>query len=298
MEYSKTKNIDDIKIKKLIENYNINKDNLYTLTEMLSEVIYSFPFITSNMDSDNCSEFYEYILVRMDKIISSYKIMDCKFLTWFTVVLKRHFYNWLKHKEVKDNREITVLNAPIKSESNTEMISLIPDLSDDNYEFNNEQSDVLRAINSLPIREKIILKLHYFDFFTDSDLNETSQIFECNLDSLIKRYITIRSRVAKRNELLKELQDRVVKAYNKKAVYLDKKINNLNQQKIKIFETKIKKFEKDHKNNLCKLEKTYSSVRNRDISYLLGISTKIVANSLFRGKRLLKKILEKELKVG
>jgi len=288
--------VEDEKIKEMLRSYKVKGDNLSSIIEYLSSTIYSFPYLTSGMDKDACSDYYEYILVRMEKILAGYSQMDCKFLTWFMVVLRRHFYNWIKHKNLKENREYAILNSPVNFESKDEMINYIHDDSlKDEWIEQEPPSAVIKALEMLPERESLILKLHYFDFFNENDLSVACSVFECSLAEMKKRYEAIRNKIADKNETIFSLQEKVIHSHHKKIVFMEKMQKSADA--VAQLNEKIKSVHISHKKYLGRLENVYTSIKNKDIAFLLGVNAKIVANSLFRGKKMLSKILRKELKV-
>lgn len=294
----KNTHVQDEKIKEMLNSYRENHNNISDIIEYLSSTIYSFPYLTSGMDADACSDFYEYILVRMSKILSGYSQMECKFLTWFMVVLRRHFYNWIKHSKLKENREYAILNSPVNFDSKDELINSIKDesIGDDLIE-GEAASTVVKAFDMLPERESLILKLHYFDFFQENDLHLASELFECSLSEMKKRYDAIRNKIADKNETIFSLQEKVIHSHHKKLSLIEKVQKSPEAANDGQFDHKIRNIHSSHKKYLGRLENTYTSIKNKDIAFLLGVNAKIVANSLFRGKKMLAKILQKELKV-
>ncbi len=296
MKLLKPDYIDDDKIKKLVEGYQLNEVDIYEVMKMLSKTIYSFPRLIGKMDEDSCSDFFEYILIRMEKILGAYKKMDCKFMTWFIVVLRRHYFNWYKIQMREETREISILNRHTSEDVNEELVDVLcihEDAQDAASDYKIEH-----AIDKLPGKLKIIIKLHYFDFFHERDLLETADLFKQPLSILLNRFHEVKEKLLDKNKINEKLEENVGKAYDK-IFFLKEKKNKKAEQHIYDYEiqNKLQKAENDHLKNLNRLQKTYNSLKNQDISYLLDIPTRIIANMLFRGKNKLKEILMESEKI-
>lgn len=284
------RSIDDDKIKSMIKEYNKGKIELKSIIEYLSSIIYSFPKITSRMDDDACSDFFEYILVRIEKIISQYKIMDCQFLTWFTVVLRRHFYNWIKANS-KNQKELAILNKPLSEDSKDEIISKI---SYQDYNETKPNENIVEIIDKLPPKIRIIIKLHYFDFFNEDDLIDIHENFEIDMKTLISKFHKLKEKAVKRVEKVENIQERLGKAYLKFIKLREKKNKNTADKNLLLdLEESIKKVKNIHNKELNKLKKSFIKLKNKEIGDFLGITSKKVANLLFRGKKILKENLQK-----
>jgi DNA-directed RNA polymerase specialized sigma24 family protein len=89
--------LSDSKLKEAVKLYKSGNDKSYTLLiEMLSKFIYNYPRVVYGMSPDTCGDFYEYILPRMEKILVGYRETEAKFITWFTVVLRNRYFNFLR----------------------------------------------------------------------------------------------------------------------------------------------------------------------------------------------------------
>lgn len=285
--------IDDGKIKKLIERYQNNEAPISTVIEYLTPLIYSYPHIIAGLDEDSCSDYFEYLLTRMEKVISSYRVMDYKFMTWFSVVLRRQYYNWLKSKK-NQIQDIPILNAPIDGESGDELISF---LAYEEYRSTNSFEELENMINTLPAREKTIMKLHYFSFFQEEDLFELSEIFSLEFQTVLKKYQNYSIPLEQREQKIYSIQEKLGLAYQRLQKLRESRKNN--EIPIDILDDLNKGTEiaeKLHNNTLESLKKSFLSLKHEEIADLTGLSVKNVANTLYRGKQLLKeKILNQRM---
>ena len=277
--------IDDGKIKKLIERYQNNDAPLSTIIEYLTPLIYSYPHIIAGLDEDSCSDYFEYLLTRMEKVISSYRVMDYKFMTWFSVVLRRQYYNWLKSKK-NQIQDIPILNAPIDGESGDELISF---LAYEEYRSTNSFEKLENMINTLPAREKTIMKLHYFSFFQEEDLFELSEIFSLEFQTVLKKYQNYSIPLEQREQKIYSIQEKLGLAYQRlQKLRENRKHNEIPIDILDDLNKGTETAEKLHNNTLESLKKSFLSLRHEEIADLTGLSVKNVANTLYRGKQLLK----------
>ena len=283
------KNIDDKKVKKLINGYKDGNIKIGQISDYLAGVIYAYPRLISGLDEDACSDFFEYILLRIEKIMEGYTEMDCLFLTWFSVVLRRHFYNWIKAKS-SDIVELPILNSHISDDIKEEIVNTIsyeegqPDIRDEKIE---------NAIEALPDKIKIIIKLHYFDFFKEEDLIFVHNEFGGDFVEVIARYHDLKEKVTNRTDRKLSLQEKVNKAYLRIMRLEESKNHQVEETVISDISTNLTKVREKHKRALKKLKKSFMTLKNQDIAYLVGISAKNVANLLFRGKKMLRDEISK-----
>lgn len=285
--------IDDGKIKKLIERYQNNEAPISTVIEYLTPLIYSYPHIIAGLDEDSCSDYFEYLLTRMEKVISSYRVMDYKFMTWFSVVLRRQYYNWLKSKK-NQIQDIPILNAPIDGESGDELISF---LAYEEYRSTNSFEELENMINTLPAREKTIMKLHYFSFFKEENLFELSEIFSLEFQTVLKKYQNYCIPLEQREQKIYSIQEKLGLAYQRlQKLRENRKHNEIPIDILDDLNKGTEIAEKLHNNTLESLKKSFLSLKHEEIADLTGLSVKNVANTLYRGKQLLKeKILNQRM---
>ena len=96
----------DSKIKETVKLYKSGDEKSYTLLiEMLSKYIYNYPRVVYGTNMDVCGDFFEYVLPRMKTILDGYRETDAKFITWFTVVIRNRYLNFIRGKKLKNRVE-------------------------------------------------------------------------------------------------------------------------------------------------------------------------------------------------
>jgi len=277
--------IDDGKIKKLIARYQNNEEPIAVVIEYLAPIMYSYPLLIAKLDEDSCSDYFEYMLIRMKKILSAYREMDYKFMTWFSVVLRRHYYNWLKSRKDK-NIDIPLLNAPINGESGDEMVFF---LAYEEYRPTGVYEKIDKLINTLPSREKIILKLHYFNFFKEEDLFELVETFNKDFHTVFKKYHQFLMHIQERENKLYTFQEKLGDTFNRLNKLKEKiESNEIPVEFIEDLKKDMNETEISHKHKLETLKKSFLSLKNNEIAELTGLTVKNAANTLYRGKQILK----------
>jgi DNA-directed RNA polymerase specialized sigma24 family protein len=204
-------------------------------------------------------------------------------------VLRRHFYNWIKAKS-SDVIELPILNSHISDDIKEEIVNTIsyeekqPDVRDEK---------IVSAIETLPDKIKIIIKLHYFDFFKEEDLILVHNEFGGDFVEVIARYHDLKDKVTNRTDRKLSLQEKVNKAYLRIMRLEEIKGHQTGGNAVSEISDNITKIREKHIKALKKLKKSFMTLKNQDIAYLVGISAKNVANLLFRGKKMLRDSLSK-----
>jgi len=105
--------INDVEIKNLVLEY--QEQGAGPLPEAvqrtLSLIIMDYPRRLFFRNADDCSDFYEYVCCRLPRILKTYTQTNALFTTWFLVVLRNHYLNWLKSAEDKE-RTVSLTPRP------------------------------------------------------------------------------------------------------------------------------------------------------------------------------------------
>jgi len=279
--------INDNEVKNLISRYKDGETELSAVIDYLAGIIYSFPKYFSNFNEDSCSDFFEYVLVRFEKIISGYKIMDFQFSTWFYLVLRRHYYNWVKSEADKSykNRRISILSL------NDDYTAAIADtVAYYNIEHHSNDKRIIDALEKLPPEIRVVIKLHFLDFFKEKDFFDIKDAYGGELTELVSKYYSILENALIRKQEVVNIQERISKTFNKMlSLQQSVETENNNSTKSLLDELEIEKSKLNE--NREKFKKTYTSLKNIEIASLLGIPSRQVSNLLYKGKNLLRKIL-------
>ncbi len=248
----------------------------------MAEYIYNYPRLTHKESEDSCSEFFIYFIERLPKLLNRYKIKDTFFTTWLLLVIRRHYINWIKKTNREEIKSILyeddfIFNAELNNESDLCLLA--------NKKITKDK--IREAINSLPKKVKIVIKLHYFDFFESEDILEINKVFKKNIHILIDKYNKIIVNFADHYDKEKKILDKI----NSNFVRFSNYENNIESSEDFKLKAKLDKAKLRHKKLIERYRRSYLSVKNEDISDLLGISTNAIHNHIFRGKVLIKKKL-------
>lgn len=159
--------IPDRKVKELLRSFRGgDRDCFGEILRLVSPYVYNYPRIAFGADEDRCGDFYEYVLVRLKKILSCYGESETMFVTWFTVVLRNRYLNHLRE---------TGGGAPA-----VDLLSL--DGGRNLYNFLSESRDLVvhqstglgrlveRVVAGLNERQRLYFHLYYLETLRPEDL--------------------------------------------------------------------------------------------------------------------------------
>lgn len=180
--------IEDKVLKENIEKFQNNEDCFDKIKELLSEFIYHYPsFAYEVFDEDIKGDFYIYVLDRLEKIILSYKIQEnTKFKTFFYLVLKRQYLNFIKTQKHKPEQLGLEDEWAFYSENFPEKLIKLETVS--------------MIFASLSPKYRLILKLHCPDFLLPEDLFEIAKEFKKTPASLLENIDIILNDIARQEE--------------------------------------------------------------------------------------------------
>jgi len=166
--------IPDAKIKECMRSYQSGDTGVFQkIVQLISPYVYNYPRIVFAADPDCCSEFYEYMLARLRKVLNSYRETDAKFATWFTVVLRSRYLNFIREKYSKsaDTADCCVISLDYRDGNRQSLYNLIAERRDfvrSNYAFYDEL--VERIVSHLNQRQRIFFHLYFIDSFRPEDV--------------------------------------------------------------------------------------------------------------------------------
>lgn len=104
--------IDEEKARTLAEQYRKERstDLLEKIVSELSPAVYRYPALFFRRPPDDCGDFYLYLIPRLDRLILKYRPELASFRTWFTLILKSQYLNWLDHSIRKKAREVAAFS--------------------------------------------------------------------------------------------------------------------------------------------------------------------------------------------
>lgn len=269
------------KINNLIIGYQ-NSGQVSILNQIIKEIsimIYNYPLKVHALKEDDCSEFYIYIIERIDTILMKYKIQLSSFKTWFSIVLKSHFLNWINKKNKISSNSVKTFSIDDENLNQDFLFSKI----ESNPETDDKFMQIINNyINQLPNIDFLIIRLLYFNID----------------DELIK----ILSKTNGNNE---RINMDIIKSYlnnNKKfktQYILNDKITNCNHKlyELKIKNNKTQNFSQQHTKLIKKIQfyknKLYNNLENFDIVFIAQILNIPKNEIYYRLNRIKKEIYNK-----
>ncbi len=287
--------IDDSAIKLLVKEFQQGNTDFAPVIEYLSTYIYNFPRIVFNASPDECSDFFEFIYAKLEKIIKNYTIQNAKFTTWLTVVLRTKYSSFKREKPYKkplpiDNEQIIEIPDEKVIEDHIGKYTVIPD----------KFVEIQKIINKAPLKTRLALKLYYIDFLEAADLKLISKTFKKNISSVIEDLRQAYSKLQKKNIKSKELEENITKTFQdliywkeKKRKYRESKIAEAKDAtEYTILLKKIEKLELQRDKLLNKKLYFRKFIDSKSIANIFGINMNAINNLLFRGKRYLQENLK------
>lgn len=255
--------VDEVKIKKLIREYlkSKSKDVLFEIVKELSIMVYNYPKIVFRRNEDDCSEFYLYFIEKIENLITKYNENMASFNTWFNVVLKRRYLNWLnKMSAMKKRAPDTVLWDDISCDSFILQERMFYNifLSNQNLLREDELKKRLNEVyKKLDVKDYLLIKLLYYPVDIDT-LHALKNFLNLPLKECYQIYIQAYN---ENNTIAK--QERCKEAINNIALKLSKieekmikepaELDKYNKQKNRL-KNLLKKREAEYYKNLKVLD--------------------------------------------
>lgn len=166
------------------------------LISTLSPLIVNYPLFFKIHNTDFHHDFYIFVLSRFDKIFSTYTPKnDCKFITWFSIILNRNLKLFITLKKKKNAHR---LNEEIINEENEKKYFVAENnIKYENDDENEKYYDFINTILKSPLSRKekkiIILKFSNCSFTNSEDpaLLKKMQTFELIKERIHKNQLTI-----------------------------------------------------------------------------------------------------------
>ena len=266
----------DKTMKRLAARFKVNKSPAVKrqLISALSPLIVNYPQFFKIQDIDFHHDYYIFILSKFDQIFSAYTPKNnCKFITWFSLVLNRNLRLFIKLKRKKNAHKLQ--EEVIDEKKEKEYFVAENNIKYENDEENEKCYDFINTIlkSPLSLKEKKVIILKFANLcFTDSEdptLLKKFQLFE-----LIKERIH-------KNQLNILRLERLLLKNNNTEVY--EKITK-----------RIKKIKQSRKNKLELLENFNICRSNKWLAKEMNIKNSTVSSLLMRAK---KKLATKKIEI-
>ena len=205
--------IPDAKVKERVRSYQRgDTDAFQKIVQLISRYIYNYPRVVFAADPDCCSEFYEYMLSRLRKVLNSYRETDAKFVTWLTVVLRSRYLNFIREKSSKDSEtaDCCAISLDYTEGNRQSLYNLIAERRDfvrSNYAFYDEL--VERIVSHLNQRQRIFFHLYYIDSLRPEDVVFLSVTLHRSIRDILYGIGRLKEAVADRYERRNESYGRL-----------------------------------------------------------------------------------------
>ena len=196
-------------LKGFIRDYKDGDEKAYAaVVDMISVYIYNYPRVVFGADPDRCGDFYEYIFVRLRDIIKQYNDTGAKFVTWFTVVLRNRYFNYIREsrKEYILREGVDLLSLDYESGRFSGLYSLVGDKRDYNccscLAYERLVDTIVRNLND---RQRALFHLYYVETLRPEDVGFLSIYLGRPPKAVLEGIDEIRNSIIRRYELQKEL---------------------------------------------------------------------------------------------
>lgn len=204
--------IPDRRVKELIRRYKGGEEDCFaSLVQDLSPYIYNYPRIAFCAEPDMCGDFYEYLLERLEGIIKAYRETEAKFVTWFTVVLRNRYLNFMRKNRnqrfIENCYDFLSFDYLINDSHN--LYDRIHDdrsyLSSYKQRYDTIVDNIVKVLNK---RQRMFFHLYYVETVRPEDIG----------------FLSIFLGMAARDILLKidQIRDSIVEKYRAKSELLQK----------------------------------------------------------------------------
>lgn len=256
----------DSEIKNLIIRFNKSKSpsTRRKLISILSPLIVRYPTYHKYKDKDFCHNFYVSVISNFDKLLSAYKpLVNCKFTTWFSLIMCRKLWNFLRRERNKRSRKMEE-NFISEEFRDTYFVA------EDTVEYEEEQSyDFFNTVlhSNLSLKEKKILILKFSNVCITG--NEDPLLIK-----KMHRIEKIKQRIHKNQFTIFKLEKQLLECYS--------------EEKRKEIINNLERIEHSQKNKKKILEKFAICRSNKWVAKQLNIKTSTVSSLLLRAKKKLK----------
>ncbi len=209
--------LNDREIKAVISDYRNGSsdpnDCLARFKKLTEIYIYYFPMAAYRKDIDTCSEFYIYMLDRLEGIARNFPSGDdILFKTWFNYCLKNHFSHF-----IRSGRKTSCTHLSIEDHEDALAMEIF-DTEGHDYSF------LYDCLSNLREMEKLSLKLFYMpESLTSDEVVSASQVFDLSILEIMEvrgdiikaheeerqRVRTIAGKINHANQILRSLKYRL-----------------------------------------------------------------------------------------
>ncbi|MBI4979735.1 MAG: hypothetical protein HZC28_19815 [Spirochaetes bacterium] len=212
--------ISDDTVKALISDYQIQRahDCFMKLRDYLAPFMYHFPRKVFRKDHDEATAFYLYALERLETIVLSFEKKDYLFVTWFSVVLRNLYCNYLKRSRTHKRASVRTVAVDVHDNATHEVLFSIPETcADDEHE---QLSDLEAYLSPrVPLRDVTMYKLHYLEVFKERIIIPLMELLKIDMRSALNIVEAARETYFDKCDSLMRLQDRITELHVKRRMH-------------------------------------------------------------------------------
>lgn len=202
--------LNDLQVKELTDRFISCGDHqaLERIDLLLAAIIWNYPRKFRGYTEDDSASFYEFVRSALPSILASYKRGQTLFLTWFFVVLRSRYLNWLRAQ--KDE----IVQIPAEEEGKEGVFSHYDQQAFALWRTGSEQKETdVFNIEDLPEGGSDLVRLLFFDLAwreLSLILNKQNRSLNGRLFSLYMRErACVRARYVYWQDRLRSLRERI-----------------------------------------------------------------------------------------
>ncbi len=281
------KRIVDENVKALLRQYHTGDTRCYSeILDMVSPYIYHFPRIVFCAPDDQCGEFYEYMLVRLRNILKIYRESQARFVTWFTVVLRNRYFNYLREKKNRDTVEqgYDLVSLDFRNEHEQSLYNLLGDSREYVHEGTAPYGDYVdRIVSGLRKNQRVFFHLYFIENLRQEDVGFLAVTLNRTVRDVLKNIDVVRSSMLRKYEMKHEHLSRLNMLHH--AILRGQR--DRNKSEVHLLKVKREKIIEEYRR--VKLNPSYES-----IARFLDVPIGTVSTGISRMKSAVRGILKEQ----
>lgn len=270
--------IPDNEIKKAVARYKKGDEKSYkSIVDMLSEYIYNYPCIVFGATPDISGDFYEYVLQRLKNILQGYRESDALFSTWFTVVLRNRYLNFVRAESTRnrDEKALEFVSLDWRNNNDQNLYNIIADskvrFDLDDYDYEHLIDSVVKNLKD---KYRIYFHLYFIETLRPDDVGFLSIYLDRNIRELIRGLEMVRTSMAEKYRMKNRLYRRL------NALYYEILRNQKEKNQSIVEKVKKKRNKVLDEYKRVKMNPSYES-----IAKFLGLPIGTVSSGILRMKK-------------
>ncbi|KPJ89533.1 MAG: hypothetical protein AMS17_01435 [Spirochaetes bacterium DG_61] len=187
------------------------------IVSILAQYIYNYPRVIFGADTDQCGDFFEYMLFRLRNILDCYRESEAKFFTWFTVVLRNRYLNFVRAEYVKNRaqREMSSVSIDARWGDYSSLHGLIGDSRQYGEQQKEEYDKLIEGIvTNLKDRLRVFFHLYYIETLRPEDVGFLSINLDRSTRTILEGIDMVRNSLTKKYSLKNGLYQKLGALYN------------------------------------------------------------------------------------